>query len=220
MIKAITFDVDNTLLDFMEFKRKTVTAMVKALKRYGFKGSQKNLEKDLFDFYLRYGIESGDFLEKYLQRHDKKDDVMLAAAINAYVISKYQNLKPYPKVRTTLKKLKNKGIKLAIVTDAPRIKAIMRLEALGIARLFDAIVSAEDVKRKKPSTLPFKKALKTINVRPEEALHVGDWRDKDILGAKRAGMQTCIALYGDLKIGKKVRATYYIRKFEDILHLI
>ena len=85
MIRAITFDLDNTLLDFMLFKRKTVTAIIKALKRYGFKGSQKTLEKDLFDFYLKYGIESDDFLEKYLKKHNYKNDIMLAAAINAYL---------------------------------------------------------------------------------------------------------------------------------------
>ena len=74
MIRAITFDVDNTLIDFMAFKRATVSAMVKALRKYGFKGKQANLEKDFFDFYLKYGIESDDFLEKYLQRHNHKND--------------------------------------------------------------------------------------------------------------------------------------------------
>ena len=41
-------------------------------------------------------------------------------------------------------------------------------------------------------------------------MHVGDYPEKDVLGAKKAGMKTCFARYGDQKQGRKVWADYYV----------
>ena len=133
---------------------------------------------------------------------------------------KLKYLKPYPGVKKTLKKLKKMGLKLAIITDAPRLKAYQRLDAMKLVDCFDIVVGKEDTGRLKPSTFPFKKALKLLNVKPEEALHVGDWPDKDILGAKKVGMRTCFARHGYLGKGKVVMADFKIRKFNELPHLI
>ena len=163
-------------------------------------------------------IKSPEFL-KFLRKHNNYSDRILAAGINAYLKSKYENIKPYPKVKSTLKKLKRR-YKLAIVTDAPRLKAYVRLDEMGIADLFDIVVGREDTGREKPSKLPFKKALKVLKVKPSEAMHVGDWRERDILGAKKMGMKSCIAHYGDQHIGRKVWADCYIDRFEDLIKVL
>ncbi|MCX8147052.1 MAG: HAD-IA family hydrolase, partial [Candidatus Woesearchaeota archaeon] len=175
MLKAITFDLDQTLIDFMKFKKKATAAAASAMIKAGFKGSRKRLEKELFDFYLKHGIESEDAFQEFLKRHNSYNERILAAAINAYIKTKYKNLKPYPKVKRTLKKLKRKGYKLAVISDAPKLKAYIRLDEMKIADLFDVVVGIDDTGREKPSKLPFKKALKALNVRPSEAMHVGDW---------------------------------------------
>ena len=175
MIKALTFDLDNTLIDFISFKKKASAAAMDAMIKTGFKGNKKKLSQELFDFYLSYGIESDDAFQKFLQKHNNYSDRILSAGINAYLKAKYDCLKPYPKVKPILKMLKQKGYKLAIVTDAPKLKAYMRLDAMGIADLFDIVIGLEDTGRKKPSRLPFKKALKALKVKPSEAMHTGDW---------------------------------------------
>ncbi len=129
-------------------------------------------------------------------------------------------MQAYPGVKTTLKTLKKRGYKIGIVTDAPRLKAYIRLDLIGITDLFDVIVTAEDVGRRKPSRLPFKAALKELGVSPSEAMHVGDWPERDILGAKRMGMVSCFAKYGSNNIGKKVWARHCIQKFEDLLGIL
>lgn len=220
MLRAITFDLDMTLIDFMSYKKKATSAAASAMIKAGFKGSRKKLEEELFDFYLKHGIESDDVFEKFLRKHNYYSDRILAAAINAYIKSKYENIKPYPKVKQTLKKLRQKGCKLAIITDAPRLKAYMRLDEMGIADMFDAVVSREDTGREKPSKLPFKKALNILKVKPSEAMHIGDWREKDILGAKKMGMKSCMAHYGDQHVGRKVWAECYVDRFEDILKVV
>ncbi len=220
MIKAITFDLDNTLIDFIGFKKKATAAAMDAMIKAGFKGNREKLKKELFDFYLSNGIESNDVFTKFLKTHNHYSERILAAAINSYLKTKYTLLKPYPKVRQTLKKLKKKGIKLAIVTDARRLKAYVRLDEMGIADMFDAVVGREDTGREKPSKLPFRKALKLLKVNPSEAMHVGDWPEKDILGAKRMGMKTCFARYGYQRQGRKVWADHKIERFEDVLKVI
>ena len=96
----------------------------------------------------------------------------------------------------------------------------MRGDAMGIADMFDAVVGLEDTGKTKPSRLPFRRALKLLRVRPSEAMHVGDWRDRDILGANRTGMKTCFARYGENRLGKKVWADHYIDGFEGLLSII
>ncbi|MFC1752551.1 HAD family hydrolase [Thermoproteota archaeon] len=220
MLRAITFDLDNTLIDFIYFKKKATAAAASAMIKAGFKGNKDKLKKELFKFYLSHGIESDDAFQTFLEKRKGYSDRILAAALNAYLKTKYENLRPYPKVKPTLRKLKAKGLKLAIVTDAPRLKAYMRLDAMGIADMFDVVVGLEDTGRKKPSTLPFRKALKELKVKPSEAMHIGDWREKDILGAKKVGMKACFARYGNNKLGKKVWADWYVDRFEDLMRVI
>lgn len=220
MLKAITFDLDMTLIDFMSYKRKAAAAAMDAMIRAGFRGNRDRLRKELFDFYLRHGIESNDVFQKFLKKHNRYDERILAAGINAYRKKRTGMIRPYPKVKSTLKKLKKMGYKLAIITDAPKLKAYMRLDQMGIADLFDIVIGLEDTGRHKPSKLPFKKALKALKVKPEEAMHIGDWRERDILGAKRMGMRSCMAHYGDQHVGKVVWADCYIDRFEDILKVL
>ena len=67
-----------------------------------------------------------------------------------------------------------------------------KLEALGIADLFDFKASAEDYGALKPSCRPFEEMLSALGVKAEEALYTVDSRSKDIDGAKNAGMHTAL----------------------------
>ncbi|MDI6737070.1 MAG: HAD-IIIA family hydrolase, partial [Nanoarchaeota archaeon] len=147
------------------------------------------------------------------------NEMILAAGINAYTSSKWKNIKPYPGVIPTLKKLK-KHYKLGIVSDAPKLKVYQRLEKLKLTKFFDTAIAYEDTGRKKPSRLPFKKALKILKVKPNEAVFIGDWPDKDIKGAKSIGMKTIFARYGYLGKGKIVYADYRAVKFSDLLKIL
>jgi putative hydrolase of the HAD superfamily len=221
MIKAITFDLDMTLIDFMRIKKLGSNAAAKAMVRSGLKMPLKRCQEDLFKHYLT-DIEGDRVFANFLKKHNSYSEKILAAAINAYLKVKQDNLRPFPKVKETLLKLKKKGIKLAIVTDAPRLKAYMRLDAMGIADFFDVVVGNEDTGRFKPSKMPFRKALKLLKVKPSEAMHIGDWPERDIKGAKSVGMKTCLANYGyeSHKQGKYVEPDYKIERFEELMEII
>ncbi len=218
MLKAILFDLDMTLIDFMKMKRLASSQAAKAMVRAGLKMPAKEAERKLFETYLDEGIESDTAFTRFLRENHSYSDRILAAALNAYLRTKHEHLKTYPDVKPTLKRLRGMGIKLAIVTDAPRLKACQRLDAMGIASLFDAVVGFEDTGRRKPHHLPFRKALSLLKVKPSEAMHVGDWPERDIAGAKRLGIRTCLAEYGR-NPGKYVKPDFKIKRFRDLLEI-
>ena len=217
MIKAILFDLDNTLIDFMRMKKLCCEAAVSAMVGAGLKISEKKAMKILMGMYWEYGIEYEYIFQKFLRRViGKVDYKMLATGIIAYRKVRARYLYPYPGVKPTLRRLKKKGFRLGVVSDAPRMNAWMRLVSMGIADYFDVVVCYEDTRELKPGKKPFLKALRALKVKPEECIMVGDFVERDIAGAKRLGMKTVYARYGSNEKVKKKKADYEIDRIEGL----
>lgn len=217
--KAILFDLDNTLIDFMEMKRLTSEAAAKAMIDAGLKADKERISKELFDFYLEYGIESDDAFTRFLEKNfGGAEPRILAAGINAYLKEKYIHLKPYSCVVETLKELKRRGLKLGVVTDGLRLKVWMRLNEARLDKYFDVVVTFDDTGKKKPVKEPFMRACEELGVNPQECLMVGDWPERDVAGAKEVGMKTCWAKYGSHK--EKGNADYTLETSNQVLEVI
>ena len=107
------------------------------------------------------------------------------------------------------------------MTDAPRDKAWQRLVLSGLDLFFYPVVTFNDTHEEKPSVNPFKRALELLKVRPDEALFVGDNTGKDILGAKKVGLITCLARYGCLNYSPEEDvAEYRITRFEELKEVV
>jgi len=220
MIKAILFDLDNTLIDFMRMKRHTCDAAISAMIDAGLSVNKEKGMKLLFELYDKYGLEDPKIFQKFLKKIIGKVNYrILAYGIVAYRRVRAGFLEPYPHTHYVLLKLKGKGLKLGIVTDAPRLKAWLRLAAMKIADFFDLVVSYEDTKQLKPSNLPFKAALKKLTLKPEQCLMVGDRPERDIQGANSLGIKTCFASYGNPK-AKKTGADFVIKDIKDLLSIL
>jgi 2-haloalkanoic acid dehalogenase type II len=217
-IKAITFDLDNTLIDFMKMKRKASNAAARAMVRTGLKMGIRAAEQELFTIYFK-NIEGKVAFEEFLNKHDALTAERLDAAIIDYNKTKLKYMKPYPKVKATLLALRKKGLRLAIITDAPKANALKRLEALKIKECFDAIVCHDDTGHKKPSEMPFRRALELLKLKASEVMHVGDWPERDVAGARAVGMKTCLAKYGWL-FGKYQKADYEIDGIEELIKIV
>ena len=84
----------------------------------------------------------------------------------------------------------------------------------GAYRFFD------DTQERKPSAKPFLKVLELLNTEPGEALMVGDWAERDIVGAKAVGMRTAFARYGDV-LGTQVHgADFDLHDINDLLDIV
>lgn len=224
MIKAVLFDLDNTLVDFMRMKRASVEAAVEAMINAGLQMSKRAATQRLFNIYWRVGIEHPQIFQEFLKNvNHHVDDKIVAAGIVAYRKAQTAFLRPYPGMTSVLHQLKARGLKLAIVSDAPRLKAWMRLTELGLQDLFDAVVAYDDTGERKPSTLPFAEALDRLKAKPAEVLHVGDWPERDVVGARKLGIKTVWARYGWDPAKPKPRkhgADFVINTPSDILRCV
>ncbi len=223
MLRAIIFDLDNTLLDFMGLKNKSCDAAIDAMINAGLGIERDKARRILFDLYGKYGIEHGRIFQKFLSRLGINDMKILTAAIVAYRRVQAEGRKPYKGVKEVLQKLKRK-YKLGVISDAPSIKAWTRLTELDLVDFFDAVVTYDDTKKKKPHPLPYRLALQKLDIKPGEALFIGDAPQKDIKGAKAIGMKTCLAEYGlqkDYKMYReKYKADYIAKNVRDILKVL
>jgi len=199
MIKAIVFDFDNTLMDFMKMKQTAVDAAVDAMIDAGLKISKEQLKDEIYKIYWKEGIEDQQVFDKVIEKVlGKIDYKILANGIIGYRRAKEGMMCLYPHVHLTLITLVKMGLKMAIISDAPRLPVWMRIVSLGLTNYFDFVLTFDDTGEHKPSSKPFKKILELLTTLPEQTLMVGDWLERDILGAKNIGMKTVWAKYGNI----------------------
>jgi len=219
-IKAIIFDLDNTLIDFLKFKKRCCEEAIDAMIDAGLKIQKQRGMDILYKLFSEHGMEDHEIFQKFLLKTTSKVDFRkLANAVNAYRRTRIGVLSPYPGTKRTLIKLKEKGLKLAIVSDAPKLKAWLRLTAMKIDDFFDVVVALEDTGRLKPSRYPFRAALKELNLEPSQCIMVGDMPGKDMKGALRLGMKACFAKYGGRKTPHR-NWNYEINDITDLLDII
>jgi putative hydrolase of the HAD superfamily len=220
-MKAVLFDLDNTLIDFMTMKRRSCEAAISAMIDAGLNMDKDEAYKKLFELYEEHGIENQRIFQKFLRKVTGKVDYrILARGITAYRRVQAGYLEPYPRVRSTLIALKEKGLILGIVTDAPRMRAWLRLTEMGLSDFFNVVITLDDTGVAKPNELPFKAALRAIGAKPEEILFVGDNPIRDIAGAKNLGMKTALAKYGQIFQNSKYKADYELNSFSDLISII
>ncbi len=220
VLKAILFDLDNTLIDFVRFKKECSKAAIRAMIEAGLGMEEEKASALLFKMYDDFGWENQQIFEKFLRKVSGKIDYrILANGIAAYRRVKAGHMEPYPRIMETLIKLKSKGLILGIVSDAPRMQAWLRLAETNISEFFDVVIALEDTGRLKPSRMPFKQAIKKLGFKPEEILFVGDNPERDIKGAKRVGMKTALAEYGQLIKGKS-KPDFVLKKPVDLQKVV
>ena len=129
-------------------------------------------------------------------------------------------LKPYPGVFPTLIELIKMGLKLAVVSDAPSKEAWLRLSYLNFQHLFDVVITYDETRERKPSPVPFNLALKKLDLKAEECLMIGDWAERDMVGAKAVGMKTVFARYGDTFDTINPESDYDINSITELIEIV
>tara|TARA_B100001250_G_scaffold318482_1_gene281120 strand:+ start:9 stop:689 length:681 start_codon:yes stop_codon:yes gene_type:complete len=221
MIKAVIFDLDNTLLDFMNMKSQAVISGINGMIEAGFQIDKDYAYKNIFKIYESKGWEYQEVFDDFiLSEIGKLDYKILASGIVAYRKAKEASLILYPNVNSTLITLSKLGLKLGVVSDAPSREAWMRICSVNLHHIFDAVVTFHDTGMHKPSPEPFRKISLLLEVIPEESIMIGDWPERDVIGAKKLGMKTAFAKYGDVFGTKESGADYDIMNINEVIDII
>ena len=96
-----------------------------------------------------------------------------------------------PEALALLAELRLRGFILGAISDWETTLPVLLAE-LGIASYLDALAVSEIVGATKPDPRLFQEALKQANVAPDNSLHIGDWFELDVAGARAAGMSALL----------------------------
>ena len=221
MIKAVVFDLDNTLLDFMKMKSVSINAAVEGMIKCGMQIDKTKSIKEIFHIYDNRGYEHQEvFNEFIISKIGKINYKFLAASIVEYKKAKEMSLGLYPEVIPTLKKLQIMNLKLGIASDAPSREAWIRLYSLKLHNIFQDVVTFNDTGYHKPAKEPFIKISEKLSVKLNECIMVGDWPDRDIKGASRLGMKTAFARYGSTENIEDSGADHDLDSLSELVDII
>ncbi|MGB9928202.1 MAG: HAD family hydrolase [Methanosarcina sp.] len=221
-LKAILFDMDNTLFDFVAAKLKACREILFYIEKE--KGKVAGEPAELLDYFLRgiYGFEDYENISDYMQEKEMFSLHSYWECCKIYEKEKLQNLELYSGVKETLYNLKKLDLKFIIITDASRYHALVRLKQVKLLDCFDFLVTSDMTGTKKPNPAHFLFALQKLGIKPEEVLVVGDSIRRDIIPARKLGMKTAYASYGDWRPIEDVDCSFdfKLNEFSELLTCI
>ncbi|MCA9729319.1 MAG: HAD-IA family hydrolase [Candidatus Eisenbacteria bacterium] len=221
MIRALIFDLDNTLTDFMKMKEASIDAAIEGMVDMGLPLSPEDAKRRIYAIYEQEGIEYQLVFDRFLQEcMGRVPPELLAAGILGYRRARDSSLILYPHVRMTLLELLRRGLGLAVISDAPAVQAWQRLHQLALQHVFRPVITFEDTGERKPSPKPFRRALEALSVTADEVLMVGDWPARDMLGARGVGIRTVFARYGDTFGTVESGADFEIDDIQELLGIV
>lgn len=225
MIKAVLFDVDNTLYDNSKQVELARRNAIESMAEAGLKLPTEEALKVLDDIVKKHGPNYDKHFDMLVESDgDGPKPRVVAAGIVAYHNTKIAHLKPFPDTTRTLLKLKDMGYKLGVITEGTDLKQWEKIIRLGLQHFFDVVFISREVNEDKSSGRLFKAALEELGLKPGECMYVGDKLNRDVLGANRAGMTSVRILKGRYKDekpkNKDEKPDYQINHLEELLDIL
>lgn len=116
-----------------------------------------------------------------------------------------------PDVVETLTRLRDAGRRLLVVSNSDgRLHELMR--RTGLDGYFDLIVDSTEAGTEKPDPRIFHHALATLGASPDDTLHVGDFYEIDVIGARAAGVDAVLLDPFDLHTHRDCRRIRTLRE--------
>ena len=190
-IRHVLSDMDNTLFDFVHAKIEACKAVVDMI--------NVGDPIEMLSYFLRgtYGFENLENIEDYLRDNSVFSKDVYSECCAVYEQKKVENVALYDGVIETVTALKEMDCPFIIVTDADTVNARKRLKKVGLDGHVDDLIAFDMSGLKKPDPRVFYYALERSNAAPKNTLFVGDSLRRDIAPAKKIGMVTAYAAYGD-----------------------
>lgn len=180
MLEALLFDLDGTLAetDSVHFP-----AWAEILRPHGYEVDWAFYQKNIS------GRLNPDIVAEFLPQLPEEEGQRIIEEKEADFRRRTAGLDPLPGLREFVARAREAGLRTALVTNAPRENTLAVLRALDLDNIFDPIVLAEDVGAGKPDPAPYRAALESLGLAPEQALAFED-SPSGITAAVKAGIPT------------------------------
>jgi putative hydrolase of the HAD superfamily len=223
-IRAVIFDLDDTLYDERQFVESGFKAVAKAISlRYRtIESTEKKCYEMLCDILDKYG--RGQVFDIFLRHIGKYDSQLVDELVDIY--RRHQShIALHPETFGVLSELKCQGYKLGVITDGHICVQKNKIRSLGIEKLFDCIILSDEygVECRKPSFVPYQKAVEILKTDFIEAMYVGDNPYKDFISARKLGMYSVRILrgmYRDIRLGLSYEADMEISSLDEIFPVL
>jgi putative hydrolase of the HAD superfamily len=229
-LRAILFDVDDTLYSTTQFaalaRRRAVEAMVSQGIRLPVSEVCRELDEVIGEFTSNYG---GHF-DKLLLRLPSASwagtnrALIIAAGVMAYHKTKAE-LTPFPDVPPFLQRVHDQGeIMLGVITHGLEIKQAEKLLLLGILRWINpaAIFISDQLGISKPNPKLYQRACSALGLPPAEVMYIGDNPLADIDPTNAVGMIS-VRIRRENRhadVDGRTKPRYEIRSFQDLVPIL
>jgi putative hydrolase of the HAD superfamily len=193
MIKAVFFDIDDTLYDTSGFARLARRAAINVMIDAGLPLSSDEAYKLLKEIIKEKGSNYDKHFNILTKRvFGEEKPLLIALGMITYHNVKFALLRLFPKTPSTLIYLKSKGYHLGVISDGITIKQWEKLIRLGLNHFFDEVVTSEEAGVEKPDERIFRLALDRMGCQPTKSIMIGNKFNKDIIGAINIGMSAIL----------------------------
>ncbi|MCH5162006.1 MAG: HAD-IA family hydrolase [Clostridiales bacterium] len=218
MIKAVVFDLDDTLFPEREYVASGFAAVSEAVEaEHGISGAKE-------EFCALFAENKEGVFDRFCEKHNL--DGQAAKKMTELYRGHAPDISLHDEIKSVLKELKNKGYKLGIVTDGRPNGQRKKIEALGLSALVDEIIITDELGGKefrKPNPTAFEKMSTLLGVPLDQMMYVGDNPKKDFaIGAHGV---TTVRLKGDgIYEGSDyldgIKENYAIDSFDELSRVI
>ncbi len=207
---AILFDLDGTLVDTSQhiLQAFNYSLSSKGLPEIDLHALARKAGVPLRECYRRFGVADDAAVDEQVRLHKE------------FQTRRMDLVKPFPRVVETLEKLREKGIKIGVVTSRYKAGTMEVMKYASLTPLVEAIVAGDEVKAGKPAPEAFLKCAKMLGVEPAACLAPGDGC-ADLKGAHAAGMKAALAAYGYGALERCAeKPDYVLERLEDVLGIV
>lgn len=210
MLRAFIFDIDGTLVDSNELH---VDSWDCAFRKFGKQFPREALRAQI-------GKGSDQYLPQFLTEKEIADFGKQLDEYRSELFRKEYRprVRPLPKVREFFQRIRDDHKKIVLASSGKKTDTEYNVKLLKIENLIEGYTSADDADRSKPAPDIFTVALEKLNIKPVEAIAVGDTRF-DVEAAAKVGLKT-IALTCGGTAEQVLRKAGAIAVFRDPAHLL
>ena len=202
--------MDGTIVDSDEMLFRSLFAL--------YDRFNNGIRKPKDELYKYSGPPIEESLKKEFPNYDPDTILRQYIKESAYYSEFY--IYPMRNIIEVCKELKNKGVKLGVVTNKHTANSIKTLEVTKMTDLFDILVGYNEVTHHKPEGEGIIKAMEKLNVADKnKVLYVGD-NNIDYYTAVNAGVDSAIVYWGPRVHTINVEPTYKIKDFKELLEVI